>query len=429
MTRMYVFLPLLLAAGCAWLQPAPAASPVPTATRTPVPFPEVLAQPSPAPTATFTPAPAGSQICRPVGEMALPEVSIFGDYARAFLDFLNQGGDPARIEERLEAEGMANGPNPFVKRDFTGDSRLDLAVSIVNPDLSVFPPEGRLMIFVCGLGRYELALNQSPGSEFQPPSVQMVEDLNADGLAELVISEKLCGAHTCFERIQVLNWNGAVFVGRLEGVTDDLPGSVFAPLDPDSDGIYDILITGTGIGSVGAGPQRPVLRTWRFRPGTGNWLPGEDQLAEAEFRLHALHDADAALQSGDFESALLGYQRVIEDDGLLDWQDPVAERADLSAFSHYRIVLIYTELGDTETAGEVLRQMDGAYPSGSSQRVFVEMAILFRNAHASGGLQAACNAVRGLAAVHTDTVLDPLGSLRFGYANPDYTLNELCIPG
>jgi hypothetical protein len=369
------------------------------------------------------------EICRPTGEKELPAVSIFGDYARTFLDFLNQGGDPAEIEARLAAEGLGNGPNPFIQLDFTGDRRLDLAVSIANPDLEVFPTEGRLMLYVCGLGRYELARNQAAPSEFQPPYIKDVRDLNADGVLELVVAEKLCGAHTCYERIQVLNWNGAVFVERLEGQTDDLPQPLFAALDPEGDGIYDLLVTGRGIGSVGAGPQRLILRTWRYQAGTGDWMPQGDQLGEAEYRLHVLHDADAALQAQDFESALLGYQRVIEDDGLQDWQEPEAERANLSAFSHYRIILIYTVLGDEASAENVILTMDSAYPSGTAQRDYVEMAILFRNAYASGGLQAACNAVRGLAAVNTDTVLDPLGSLQFGYANPDYELDDLCIPG
>jgi hypothetical protein len=61
-----------------------------------------------------------------------------------------------------------------------------------------------------------------------------------------------------------------------------------------------------------------------------------ETLGPSNFRIRALHDADAASKKGDYETALALYERVINDETLDDWIEPDTERANLSAFAKYR---------------------------------------------------------------------------------------------
>jgi hypothetical protein len=350
----------------------------------------------------------------------------FDDYLQAVMLFVNSGGTPDELEEALANEGVASQPVAVSYADMTGDGKYDLVVSIFDPSSMSTPPEGSLMAYVCEGAQYKFTYLQESDEGWSAPGIRYLQDLNNDGAADLVSSTVSCGAHTCYERAAIMVWNGVTFENWLEGVSDDLPYPDIQVVDYDGDGFYDLEITGSGIGSVGAGPQRNLTRVWSNDPASGTWEVVNEIPGPSNYRIHALHDADTTVQRGEYEVGLALYNQVISDPNLEDWMDQENERLNIGAYARYKIVVLHTLLGQIDAAQAMFDDMFARYPEGTPQYAYVEMAAGYRSSYVSGGAEVACAAAMTYAAAHPEQVLAPLGSLIFGYGNPDYTPEDMC---
>jgi len=420
----------LLIAACGRATPSPAPTATATATPPPTDTPTQTVTSSPSPTATPSntpPTPADNDPnCLPPGDPAPLGESSFEGYLNSIADFLNAGGTAEALRANLEALGISQTEPTVATQDLTGDGLHEVVVALIDRESAAMPPGGALLIYACQGGHFELAHVELPAESYGAPRIVHLGDLNADGLSELVTSSSQCGAHTCFEALQILNWDGDHFLNRLEGSTADLPYPQAQLVDSDHDGVYDLEVTGTGVGSVGAGPQREHTRAWHYSPDSGMWIPGEETVGPSNFRIHTLHDADQAARNGDYALAISLYDQVINSDELEDWYDPENQRLNLGAYARFKLVVVNTAIGDLVQAIEVFQEMLGTYPEDSPQRAYVEMADAFLDAYATDGFEAGCVAAQDYAQQHSAQVLTPLGQETFGYANPDYTPEDMC---
>jgi tetratricopeptide (TPR) repeat protein len=422
---------LVLLAGCNF----PGLTPVTPATSIPADSEPQVAVPTPLPATTATlPAAPGPTIttsdpvCVPPGELRALEAVGFGEYPQAILAYLNRGATPEALDKALADAGVGNVPLAVVAADLTGDGVRDIVVSIFNPRSEAIVPPGKAMIYVCTSGQFTLAYNEDSGRGFGVPHIWYVQDLDADGAAEVVLSQATCGAHTCFDDLEVLGWDGGTFTNRLEGETLDLPYPDVRVEDPDGDGIYELAVVAGGFGSVGAGPQREITRRWSLDQANGRWIAQADTQGASNFRIHILHDAEAAARAGAYEQALALYQRVVTDPTLDEWADPETERANLAAYARFKQVVVYTILGQADFAGIALDELQAAYPEDSRQDAYVLLAEAFYTGWESGSVEAGCAAAAAYAGEHTEAVLAPLGPGAFGYGNPELIPADMCPP-
>jgi hypothetical protein len=238
-----------------------------------------------------------------------------------------------------------------------------------------------------------------------------------------VSSYPTCGAHTCFEDLQILVWNREVFENRLMGSTSDLPYPQISIQDEDGDGLFDLSVTASGFGSVGAGPPRPLTRVWAFAPQSGSWELTDEFLESSDFRIHVAHDADQAVRNGDYAQAVELYRRVIEDPSLQGWMEPETEWPKLAAYAHYKLSVAYWLLDQPQLAQTQMEALETQYPPDDPLYVFVEMGLLFQDAFPSGGLAAGCQAVSQYVEAHSGQVLP---FFDYGYGNPFYEAGDLC---
>jgi hypothetical protein len=349
----------------------------------------------------------------------------FDAYPQAIQQFLNEGGWVEDLDEALYAAEIANLPVPVGAADMTGDGFDELVVSIYDPGSVSMPPAGMLIIYTCSQGKYRQIYLQDSRPLDGAPGIRFLQDLNADGLSELVISSASCGAHTCFERVQVIGWEGAQFTNRLGGETNDLPYPTIYLAPSANEGIFDLQITGSGLGSVGAGPQRNITKIWSYAEGSQNWQMVSSQPEPSNYRIHVLHDAGAAAKDSDFQKALSLYNRAISDTTLDDWLNPALEQAWIGAFSRYHLVVIYTMQERDAFAEIILGEMEKIYPLDSPQHGYYEMAVIYRDGYLEAGAESGCAAAIAYAASHPD-ILEPLGSQTFGYGNPTITPADIC---
>ncbi len=387
--------------------------------------------PTPTLESTTTPVPSlvptqVDPVCVPSGSSPDLADGDFDSYPTAVLDFLNQGGSPDQLDAALYEAGVANQPVSVASADLTGDQKIDVIVSIYNPASQTIAPPGKLLVYTCQESRYSLGYEIESQENWGAPQIHFIQDMNADGQDEIVTSSTICGAHTCFERVQILMWDGDSFTNRLEGSTAELPYPDVRISDENSDGVYALEVSASGFGSVGAGPPRGETWVWSYNIEQNLWEKTDEILAESNYRIHVLHDADLAALQGDYDEALLLYGRVLSDSTIEDWLDPVREKANLSAYALFKTGVIHYLRGETDLGAATFGQLRSAYPPPDEGSAYARLADVFQAAYASGDLSAGCQAVQGWAEENTSQVLMPLGPETFGYGNPQVEPEDVC---
>jgi hypothetical protein len=405
-------------------------TPVPTAV---VPTEELSATPSPSLTSeeTLTPTAGpptptpGAAACPPSGSPEFDQPTGFVDYPEAIQAYLSAGGGLETLRSRLrEWNALPEGEDQVVAGDLNGDGADEVIVSVIDAHGQTIAPSGVLLVFECSGGSYSRLYREGGGrSETFDPSTRLitVDDLTRDGLPDVVYVLRTCGAHTCYERLRILGWDGAQLVNLMDGSLD-LPYPSFT-VEPAR-----IEAVSGGIGSVGAEPQRRHTEIWTWN---GSVFTRTKTIYEpAVYRYHVLLDGDRALLSGDYPTATLRYERAISDDTLKEWGDEsgmmtaAEERAQLSAFARWRLVLTYLLIGRPQDAQLAYDSLQEDYSSGTGQNV-AQMAHMFWTTYQNDdSITEACGAV--IADVESHRPLLDFYNRNYGYANPHWEPKDLC---
>ncbi len=385
------------------------------------------AAPTPTPKETNTPVPEDS-FCLPIKPNVSLEATSFESYPSAILNYLNAGGSVEALQERLAELEIGNDPLAATAGELTGDDKLEVVVSFINDHSQGFPPQGALLVFVCNGESYELEHYEISEQGFEPPAIIHIRDLNANGLGELITSNAICDAHTCYEDVKIWEWTPEGFQNRLNGTTIDLPFPDIQITDYEKDGVYQLEAAGSGPGSISAGPPRDRTRIFTYNAVTGFWDVTQEIPGPSNYRIHVLHDADAAVRSGDYTLAQVFYDQVINDPDLDDWmpEEHPDELLNLQAYARYKLVVVYTLMEQPDNAQRVFEAMVSLYAEDSDQRGYVEMAQTFLNLYTGTNLDAACDAVHQYAAINLAKVLTPLGQTVFGTSNLNYSPLDVC---
>jgi hypothetical protein len=362
----------------------------------------------------------------PPSSPPMPDLGSSFLWASELQDYLNNGGLIEPLANVLASQFSLNSSKAgIVRQDLTGDSLEDLTVVLYAAGEGP-QPAGSLLIFHCDKDHYQLAYSSAPGQNLGPPMLISIQDLNADGVAELLFTRETCGAHTCFKQVEVLRWDRSRFANIFEGRSDDMPSPSIAIVGPVSNGTYHIEITAQGIGSVGAGPFRQFTRIWSWSTQQSRFVVEGEQLTPPTFRIHMLHDADDAASAGNLEAALVMYQRVREDGSLDDWIKGEAGHSELAAFAIYRQITIDVSLGRVQEAEEAMQSLQEGNPDGSPGYGMRLLAEAYWQAYTeTQDPQAACASAQRFAEQHPTEVLEPL---QYGYANRTYTPADVCFP-
>jgi hypothetical protein len=352
--------------------------------------------------------------------------SEFNVIPQAVLEFLNSSGSIQDLDRELYSLGVDNQPLTTAVSDMTGNGINDVVVSIIDPQSENIIPGGKLLIFVCSENVYRLVHHQDSIDNRGAFGIRYLQDLNADGQAELVTSSPSCGAHTCFEDVQILGWDGEGFTDLLQGSADDLPSPDIRIIDHEEDGIFEIEVGSGGFNSVGAGPNRTTVRSWKYNQLTRFWEYSEDVSSPSYYRIHMIHDADTAARNGEFDAALIDYGRVVYDPTLVDWQNYEQEKVVLSAYALFKISVVHLILGEDDLASITFDLLKKNHPTLTDGHIFVELSNAFRSGFTNNGIAGGCEAAQDFAVDFSEGILLPLGSATYGYANPDYLPADIC---
>jgi hypothetical protein len=390
------------------------------------------AAPTPTIPGVFT-APA---ICPASGSPTLPErPPAFTQYPEIIVQYLSAGGPPTILEATLRGWGAITGAVGLVRadRDFTGDGVPEVLMVLIDPQYaSAVPQPGDLFIFGCEEGTYRLLLQVGYAPDRGVPRIISADDINGNWLNDLVYTIPTCDDQVCTEQVRIVQWS--LTLGNFADLAhDDIiePYPEVFVADVDEDGLGEVIVTNGASPDPEAGPPRIVTQIWHWDG--ASYVLSETIAPETPYRIHVIHDADAASETGDYEAALALYEQAINDDELLSWTLP-DERQYLTAYALYREVLIYAAQGNVGTAQTTLDRLtaefappqpDGGEPAGSPPgSVFVSLAEVFWGDFAvNRDVSMACTLTVARARMYPEA-LEVLNS--FGYANRRYVASDLC---
>jgi hypothetical protein len=420
--------------------PPPSATPRPTETTLP-------------PSATPTPTPLPSPACITPGSGLPFAVSDFAPAMQAVYDtspspdameggvtklvgkLLNSGVTADEVQDALasiQSVSDAMGPTQMAyDGDLNGDGKLDMVLDFA------YGPDSRdrviafQMVFECVAGQFHQVFFQA--GEAIPymgeRAVLALQDLNGDSVAELVSSYTTFGSGGGFQEMEIANWDGEAWVSKVAPDAERVMANATFELVLAENGIgYTLEMINEVVPKANTGPTRPIKVIWYYDNVDGYWHT-RDEVQPSNYRIHVLHDADQAVRDGDYALAFGLYKRVVFDDTLddaYDWDSGNNPGLAVRAYASFRLVVTQDLLGKPAAARALLADMDSAYPAGTRERPYVEMATAFQSAFEADGIETGCQTAQLYAYQYHADVVDVLGSQYYGYFNPDYAIEDIC---
>lgn len=399
-------------------------------------------------------------------QVSVPDFSILGEaypppVSSLILDFLNSGGTGQEVISHLgprEVRPASDLRKGFFERDVTGDGVPEL---FVRWDYIFY-------VFGCFQGEYVILLEQVPPLLTFAPEVESVQDMNLDGIPEIVTSTRLCLWDRC-ATYAIYEWNGDEFESLIDTpdhpdyhMVDQSEPSGMSLEDIDANGTIELLLRGGVPPESFEGEYYDGL-PWREETNIYMWNGTayvflRTDYTPPEYRFQAIQDGDRAAEIGEYDEALDFYQQAIFSDEL-DWWSPERqcymqppcrgygdmflltptptpipspmpdpnEYDNLAAYAQFRIMLLHVLRGWSPEARTVYDTLQAKFPEGQVGHAYAEMATAFWSEYQSSrSLNQACGKAIAYARANPDDILTSIGSDYHGFQARVYEPEDVC---
>jgi hypothetical protein len=380
------------------------------------------------------------------------------DLSEPVISFLNQGGS----SEMVLRAAQAAYPKLASLIDLTNDGQPELLLSTETLSILGCDPGGS--------GQYIILGQFYDDIDLVPPGIIAIQDLNLDGLPELLLISRAFGGFSTTYLLQIRTWDGQSFSSPIV-LPPDYPyrsqgnlgfedyqhslwgityhGGIVDLLDVDHNGTTEFIIK-SGL------PGHPDLIAhgpWRHAQDTFTWNGEAYVLLRSEidppiYRFQAVQDADQAALWGEYDRALALYQDAIFSDQLLGWSPelyeqqqysffvdstptpfpaPAEEYYHLAAYARFRILVLHALHGYDQDGQIVYDTLIERFPEGQPGYESAVLAQGFWSTYlATHDVGQACT--QALKAIWDEAgeILYWLDGDFHGMQAPDYQLVGLC---
>jgi hypothetical protein len=263
--------------------------------------------------------------------------------------------------------------------------------------------------------------NDADISELGSP-LFLLADRSGDRVAELSYLSTQCGASNCVSQLAVQSWDGTAWRDIGPGPPGwDNPESIAWR----GSGAESTLVVRAGeLGSIGAGPTRVSTTTYELVDGA--YMAVETVPDPPVYLVHAIFDADAIFDRGEFGESIEAYRAALEDDSLRDWQEEVDRGEGRSALVGYALFRIAVA---TAASGEDPTSAVDAVITQSPDPLFVEAVQAFRRGYQDGNsVSRGCvEATRYFSSPAAAAIVRE--AFDYGYGNPRKEPEDICPLG
>jgi hypothetical protein len=348
----------------------------------------------------------------------------FEDYPDALAAYFSAGGSPREMERLLRDWGAITDEMGSVRSlEMTGDWDQEVVVAMADPSPEVERPWplGDVLILQCKAGAVVPAFRGREAVDQDAADLQFrlekVQDVNDTGRADVVYVTSACGAHTCWDRLYIIEWDGTDFVNRIA----DMAGYPYATFNVEEG---RVVVEVGGAGSAGAGYQRSYREVWEWDG--RRYTLTEQVVGPPTALIHYVHDGDEALARGDYGAAMGHYEAVLGETTLptgLFLESEEQGVATLKAYAQFKLVVAYAASGDGWGGQAQYDTLMAEYPEGTPGYPYALVGQVFWSDFVtSDNPISACAAAVAMA----EGDLTLAERLYAGYANREYEAEDLC---
>lgn len=378
---------LLIVAACQ--APYPFSTLTPTSKPTSRPATVSAGQPTFSPTASIDFSAVFRQLRDQLSQGSSLRPDMANDLQRALAAFLNTRADrrqsidrqPILIDELRNALDLSPLGKPQVTvGDADGDQRLDMLVTIPAAGLPAFiirhVPEGFI--------GYQVPKPAGIATD-GPIVLQRVDDLNGDGVPELVLTTQIVGASALNTLISVARWDGQAFKTVLQTGISDWAGPTGWGFVKEN-GRETLVTTCPALGPYDHKllPHPQLTRIFRWQ--AGDLVLDQVTLAPPGTIRQQINVAESAFRKGDLDRALMAYRRAAEDASLA--QEPETQQIAWREYAWFRIGEIEALRGNEQAAREAMEQARAAGPALS------DLAVAFLQGYENGRVAQGLTAIQ-----------------------------------
>ncbi len=306
------------------------------------------------------------------------------------------------------------------KADLTGNNSEELAIVFFSDHQTLQGTPSAFAVYSKENGSYEISFEKDLGLHDDYFSY-FIRDINNDGTPNVVLVTSQCGAHTCQSFVNVIQYHKEEWHNLTPNMY--MPSSEVEFKDYSNDGKEEIILTGGGIVSVGAGMQRSRTEIYAYRDGEYDLLKKEK---EEPFNIYYLMlDAHENIAEEKMIDALMLTTKALQnpDFGV---NETISERdqSRILAYTGIQLMMIYLERTppDIGPAKIVLGEITKKYHKHNNP--YIDAAhVLIDTYDITGNLMEACQAM--------EEVIIQAGSEAYfleqrGYATEKIPKEEIC---
>jgi hypothetical protein len=218
-----------------------------------------------------------------------------------------------------------------------------------------------ITVFDPASGAYRLAYESAPYDVVPPGHTEPIAPilaagaLTGDSTGKLAYRTDGCIGALCVATVHIIagTTDGYVAVAPADGIP--MPGAT----DVHIDDAKQFVLTGAEPETPATGPQRGRTETWAW-DGSAYALKTTTPAAP-RYLYHAILDADALLQLGDYAGAQAAYAAAIDARSLALWKPDKNERAELEAYALFHAALASLLAGGDRDSATALLDRSKAY--------------------------------------------------------------------
>lgn len=361
--------------------------------------------------------------CPPINpDLQFEFTTEFAEFDASILNYLNNGGDPYKIETKFSQQGQEQYFSAIA--DFDGDTQAEVVVGTGD----YLEEQGKVHIFDCDHNNYQLVKLLTP-KNMAYGGIEFITEIFPSKPPFLIIhTYPISGWGQDFLAI---GWYGEDW--KIIHLASGSTPSEIVLIDQDMDGTKEVNLRTRLLTSPGAGISREIIDLYDWNGEEFDLIKSD--IPPTDFRIHYLQDGEKEWEQGNPLLAIYYFEIAARNDLLENYStnferinnQTVLSKPYQQSFAFFRIIALWTFLDRPDLASKYIEEMSDEFPEGLPGNEFVQAVQELTNWYKNeADYKASCKKAGSyLDSQFPNIVADHIGD--WGWSNPEYELTaDIC---